>query len=140
MNNEQLQKWSAIAEITAAVAVVISLIVVAYELHQSTAQARLNTSAVEIATYQDLTTSIAELNSQAIQDEQLASIFLAASSDNPELTELEQVRFALYLINVFRHGDMAYFQYEQGAIDEARLNSTLAIVAANLGRGPIAIN
>ena len=61
MSDDRLQRWALVAEIVAGVAVVASLIAVAYELRQSTDQSALNTSALEIATYQDLTKNISDL-------------------------------------------------------------------------------
>lgn len=138
MSNEKLQKWALVAEIVAGIAVVISLAVVAYELRQSTNQERLNTAALEISTYQDLTRSIADLGTLIIEDSEFADIFVKGMRDPNALTESEQIRYTMYSISVFRHGDMAYFQFEQGAIDESKLNSVLNIVVTRINSSPLA--
>lgn len=132
MSSESLQKWALIAEIIGGVAVVVTLAAVAYELRQSTDQSVLNTSALEIATYQDLTNSISDLNALIIESPELADIFIRSEKDRESLTENELMRFNTYIINLFRHGDMAYFQYERGAISQDRLNSVLAILTSRL--------
>lgn len=138
MINEKLQKYALIAEIVAGIAVVISLAVVAYELRQSTNQERLNTAALEISTYQDLTRSIADLSTLVIGDSEFADIFAKGMRDPNALTESERIRYNMYSINVFRHGDMAYFLFEQGAIDESKLNSVLNIVITRINSSTLA--
>ena len=49
-----LRKWALIAEILSAVAIVVSLGFVGYQLQQSNEQAALNTRALELAAYQQL--------------------------------------------------------------------------------------
>lgn len=132
MSNENLQRWALVAEIVAGVAVVASLILVAYQLQQSTDQSALNTSALQIATYQDLTNNISDLNSLVVQDSELADIFIKATQSPDSLSANELMRFNTYVINLFRHGDMAYFQFERGAIDQNRLNSVLTILTSRL--------
>jgi len=132
MSNENLQRWALVAEIVGGLAVVASLVAVAYELRQSTDQSALNTSALEIATYQDLTNNISDLNAIVIESPELADIFIRSVKDGDSLTENELMRFNTYIINLFRHGDMAYFQYERGAINQERLNSVLAILTSRL--------
>ena len=132
MSNENLQRWALVAEIVGGMAVVASLIAVAYELRQSTDQSILNTSALEIATYQDLTNNISDLNAIVIESSELADIFIRSVKDGDSLTENELMRFNTYIINLFRHGDMAYFQYERGAINQERLNSVLALLTSRL--------
>jgi hypothetical protein len=58
MNKDKLQVWALAAEIIGGIAVVVSLGVVAFELNQSNAQAKLNTNALEISAYQSLINSI----------------------------------------------------------------------------------
>lgn len=132
MSNENLTRWALLAEIIGGMAVIISLAVVAYELRQSTDQAVLNTAALEISTYQDLTNSISDLNSLLIQDEELAELFITGYLYPARLTQNERLRFNTYSINLIRHGDMAHYQYEKGTIDESRLNSVLTILTSRL--------
>ncbi len=45
-----------------------------------------------------------------------------------ELTELERFQMSRVYFLRLRHGDIAFFQYERGAIDESRLRSALHIL------------
>ena len=105
-----------------------TLVFVGIETRNGTRQAVLNTQALEIAAYQDLMDNIAEMNALAVQNPEVAALMYKATNTEKALTDLEQFRYYRALFMRFRHGDMAYFQYERGAIDEARLRSALQIL------------
>lgn len=132
MSSNKLEKWALLAEIIGGIAIVISLGVVAFELNQGTKQAVLNTSALEIASYQDLIDSISNLNEIALNNPELGAAIQKSLTNPDDLSkgELRQTRF--YFMTLFRHGDMAYFQYQRGAINHERLDSVLSIVTARL--------
>ena len=67
-------------------------------------------------------TNIEELNLLALQGDNAASA-LARIWDEPDDSEHFGERRVLFLL--FRHGDMAYFMYERGVINEDRLRSAL---------------
>ena len=123
------EKWKDLIESVGIVAIVASLVFVGIETRNSTRQAVLNTQALEIAAYQDLMDNIAEMNAIIVQDPELASLMYKATRTTEALTDLEQYRYTRALFMRFRHGDMAYFQYERGVIDEARLRSALQILS-----------
>ena len=116
------QQWKDIFEGIGFLAIIGSLIFVGIESRNSTRQAALTTQALEITAYQELMTNIEELNTLAIQNEHAASV-LANVWDETENLKTFGERRALFLL--FRHGDMAYFMYERGAISEDRLRSAL---------------
>ena len=122
------EKWKDLFESVGIVAIVASLVFVGIETRNSTRQAVLNTQALEIAAYQDLMDNIAEMNAIIVQDPELAALMYKATRTTESLTDLEQYRYTRALFMRFRHGDMAFFQYERGAIDEARLRSALQIL------------
>ncbi len=122
------EKWKDLIESVGIVAIVASLVFVGIETRNSTRQAVLNTQALEIAAYQDLMDNIAEMNAIIVQDPELAALMYKATRTTESLTDLEQYRYTRALFMRFRHGDMAFFQYERGAIDEARLRSALQIL------------
>ena len=129
MDKDRLQVWALGAEIIGGIAVILSLGVVAYELNQSNLQAELNTNALEISAYQSLINSIIDQNSLIASDTELAAIRLKSASNPEELTPEERTRINSYYMSLIRHGDMAYFQYERGAIDQQRLDSVLTILS-----------
>lgn len=122
------EKWKNLLERVGIVAIVASLVFVGIETRNSTRQAVLNTQALEIAAYQDLMDNIAQINALAVQDPGVAALMYKAARTPEDLSDLEQFRYIRALFMRFRHGDMAYFQYERGAIDEARLRSALHII------------
>jgi hypothetical protein len=123
----KLQSWALVAEIFGGAGVILSLLLVAYELNQSTQEASLNTRALEIAAYQDLIDGITQLNVLLLSNPDLARTVNTALDDPEGLTDEQRLAAIGYLMTVFRHGDMAFFQYQQGVIGEARLRSALRI-------------
>lgn len=104
-------------------AIIGSLIFVGMETRDSSRQTELNTRAVEIAAYQQLMSNIAAVNAQSITSEEVAGIF-AAMREQPE-SDIASRRISSAFFQYLRHGDTAFFMYERGVIDEARLQSSL---------------
>ena len=109
-------------------AIIASLIFVGIETHNSTRQAALTTQALEIAAYQELMDNIAQLNTLSVENAEVAAFLHKAYGTDDELTDVEQFRLSRNLFQRFRHGDMAYFLYERGTIDESRLRSALQVL------------
>jgi len=125
MNRDKLKD---ILEIIGFAAIVASLIFVGIETKNSTKQAALTTQALEISSYQDLIDNITEMNVLSLENPEVAAFMFKIFNTSDELTELETFRFQRTAFQRLRHGDMAYFHYQRGAIDEARLKSTLQIM------------
>ena len=123
----KLQKWAFIAEILGAIAVVISLGFVGYQLQQSNEQAALNTRAVELAAYQQLIVGISEFNLTTIQSPDLRGAREKLDS-GAELNTDEASILNAFLYLAYRNGDLAYLQYQHRMIDEARLRSGLGLL------------
>lgn len=104
------------------VALIASLVFVGLETRNSAEQSAQNARAMELAAYQELTNSIAEMNALAIESDEVATIM---AGNYLFTSEAEQFQKFASLIQLFRHGDMAYFMFEKGVIDEERLKSTL---------------
>lgn len=121
-----------ITEIVGALAVVVTLVFLIVEIRQNTEQTRLNARAVEIAAYQDLVSQMLEVNKLnfeypeyiILNEKQLAGIELT-----PEESAQVAVRYSAMYWMLFRHGDMAFHQYENGIIDEERLTSAFGILS-----------
>ena len=121
-------KTSAFLEVISALAVVVSLIFVGFEIRNSSEQVEQNTQALQIAAYQDLIGRIVEINTIGIEES--TSIEILVAKDSPTGDDLLKLRNFLWIL--FRHGDMAYFQYEKGAISDERLESAMAPVVGRL--------
>lgn len=122
----QREHWKDLMEMIGGVAIIASLIFVGMETRNSALQAELNTRALEITAYQDLIDNIAQMNILTIESPEVAALMYKAYENSAELTELEEFRLTRAFFLRLRHGDMAYFQYERGAIDESQLRSVLA--------------
>ena len=121
------QGWKDIAEAIGFTAVIASLIFVGIETRNSTRQSELTTQALEISAYQALMSNIDDLNLLLIENPSMATVMERVWEDGDgDDFESFQLNRALYVL--FRHGDLAYFMYERGAIDDARLKSALAPV------------
>ena len=125
MTREQRKDW---LEGIGFVAIIASLVFVGFETRNSTRQAALTAQAMEISAYQELMDNIAELNILAVQDAEVATFLHKAFATSEELSDVEQYRLYRNLFTRFRHGDMAYFQFERGAISEAQLLSVLQVL------------
>jgi hypothetical protein len=67
------------------------------------------------------------MNVLILQDPEVAAFMLKVFSTSEELTDLDKYRFDRAAFQRFRHGDMAFFHYQRGAIDETRLRSVLNV-------------
>ena len=126
------QQWKDIFEGIGFIAIIGSLIFVAIESRNSTKQAALTTQALEITAYQELVTNIEELNMLGLQNDGAASVMAKIWNEPGDMEQFRENRM-LYLL--YRHGDMAYFMYERGAISEDRLQSVLGPLPLNSQRG-----
>ena len=122
-----LQKWALIGEISGAVAVVVSLLFVGYQLKQSNEQAAQNTRALQLAAYQQLIVGISDFNVLTIENSKLRTA-RRKLEDGEQLDsdEMDVINAFIYL--AYRNGDLAYFQYQQKIIDEERLRSGMGLL------------
>ena len=125
------EKWKDLLEGIGIVSIVASLIFVGIETRNSTKQAVLTTQAIEISAYQDLLENINEMNMIALQDPEVSAFMFKVFSTSEELTGVEKFRFDRTAFQRIRHGDMAFFHYQRGVIDEASLRSVLKIMRLN---------
>jgi hypothetical protein len=125
VTREQRRDW---LEGIGFVAIIASLIFVGLETRNSTRQAALTAQAMEISSYQELMDNISELNMLAVQDAEVATFLYKAFQTSEDLTDVERYRLYRNLFTRFRHGDMAFFQFERGTIGEAQLLSVLEVL------------
>jgi len=133
MNVDKLNQWLGVG---ANLGVLVGIVFLIIEINQNTEQAELDAAALQTSNYQEIIASVIELNSYVIQDPEFTDILIRGEANPSDLTPVELRRYDSYTIVTIRHGDMAYYQYLQGTIDEQRLNNLLSIVAARLASGP----
>ena len=105
----------------------ISLVILIFEIRQNTQESQQNTQAIEISVYNDLIDNIMGINESVIEEGDFAEIVVKANNGE-ELSETETMRYGSQLMNLLRHGDVAYFHYKKDAIDTDRLRSIVAII------------
>lgn len=81
-----------------------------------------------MAAYQDLIDNILDMNMAITQDPEVAELMYKAWYNTEPMSDLEEFRFSRAAFQRLRHGDMAFFQFERGAIDEDRLRSVLRVM------------
>ena len=125
---KKLQEYALVAEIASAIAVVISLIFVGLQIHQSSEETALNTNAIQVSAYQALAGDVMAINLSVSGDPQLAELVSRIREGGTFNDLSEKLQYDNFLSAIFEHGDMAYYQYEKGIIEEERLRNTVGIV------------
>ena len=120
-------KWKDVAEAIGFTAVIASLVFVGIETRNSTKQSELTTQALQISAYQALMSNIDDLNMLLLENPSMAQAMGSIWDDGDE-GDSESFRSNRVMYILFRHGDLAYFMYERGAIDKERLESALGPV------------
>ncbi len=105
-----LKKWAYLAEIGSAIAVVLSLLYVAYELNQ-------NTNAVRASNWQAVLDYAGAVDVVILQNPDVANIMIKASSTYDGLTEEEKRRFDMAATNTFQYWEVAYLYHQNGLLD-----------------------
>ncbi len=129
-------RYKMVAEIGSAMAVVLSLIFVGLEVRETAEQTALNTESLQVAAYQDLIAQISEFNRLLIEAD-VAALYTRlgdSEGDWAELSTVDQRRGFSLLFLLFRHADMAFYQFERGMLPEARFESALQPLLGNIDR------
>ena len=108
MKKTGLTEYAQIAEIVAALCVVISLAWVAIELRMNTNEVR-NSNAMELI-------NMATQNQMMLASSDISELFWKASI-NEELTPAEAARLNLLFNGLIQEVESAHYQFEQGRLD-----------------------
>ena len=113
----KLEKLSALAELVAAIAIVVTLVYLSIQVRQ-------NTDALNAQSRQSIMTSA--------QTELLTSVdhpeVIVAISKTEPLTVDENIQLDAYLTASMRSREFSWLQYESGLIDAAQWNTELAVI------------
>lgn len=125
----KLEKWALIAEVVSAIAIVLSLIFVGLQVQQGAEETALNTRAIQMNAYQDLTSQLSELNAAVIAYPHVANLYQRVVVEGEQLqSSLEYQQIRAYFLMAYRQGEMAFRQFQSGLIDEAGLIAMLVPV------------
>ena len=104
-------EWAAAGEIVGTIAVVISLLVVAYSIDR-------NTAATHASNENILFERHAELANQFMLDPTLAAILVKRRNGDADLSDVEAVRWEKYELNLLDIWAMAYNRHERELLAE----------------------
>ncbi len=105
------QDLGSLGELVGAVAVVISLIYLATQIHQ-------NTQVVRASSYEDVANGTREFMALFVRDEKLAQLYLRGASQIDQLTPEERLQFDMLLGHLFANFDMTVDLFNRRMIDE----------------------
>jgi hypothetical protein len=114
----RLKRWALVAEIVGSVAVVVTLAILILEVRENTEESRAtNRQSV-----------IDDLREQLLVRAQSASLAdaLAAAEAGQQLTPAQSSQYIGYLMAVIKSVEEAYFQYAEGRLDRAYLDTRIA--------------
>ena len=115
-------KWSSIAEIFSAIAILVTLVYLAVQTQQ-------NTAAVQASTRQAMLAEDREFLSAAAANPMLATLLFR---DQETLTDLEKAQVHGLLSRLIRIRENQYSQFRNGAIDRDTFESFLSSTARTL--------
>ena len=122
MNSE---KWKDVLELVGIFAIIASLILVAFELQQSTAVSTAQ------AVFQVNTILDSSYRARA-QDPVLAQLIKSGHANPESLTDLEHDQFSAWLRADMNAGESAWFQYENGLIPEGDFDGFKAAICSRV--------
>jgi len=122
-----LSDYALIAEIVSAIAVVVTLIIIAYQLRLSASETALNTAAIRAQTYQDLAFEVSDNADVQLNNPALVELIVRTVQGEPYRNYEDQYVFITYLFSLFRKGSIAFGAYEEGLINDEELMSLLQL-------------
>lgn len=120
MEHRTIQDWASIAEIAGAVAIVVSLIYVGFELRE-------NTRAVEAQTRQAFAAQDLAFFESAL-DRTVVARAIAKLQSGKKLSELEQSQLETREHLNFRIFEHAYYQYQKGTLEQSEWDRYAQII------------
>jgi hypothetical protein len=99
-----------ITQIVAAIAIVVSLFYVAYEV-------RHNTKALKLSTYQSVVNSSMEILHSLYGNNETATFYHRCLFNNAELNGPEKLRWHAVMITLYRHWDNLLYQNRKGLLE-----------------------
>ncbi len=111
MSVTNISRWSIIAEVVSAVAVVLSLIYVGSEIRQNTISTQLSNA------YSAVTLS--STSSQWLSDSEFAATYALGLRDFSALDDTQRIQFDSFVGQKLNVWEIVFLSHEQGLIDDA---------------------
>ena len=106
-----IMELGALGEFVGAIAVVVTLIYLAFQMRQ-------NTNALKLNTARSVTEELQEMFSLLASSEKLSEIFVTAAGGSP-IQGVERTRYNTFMSNLVRVYENAFLQWRAGVIDPA---------------------
>ena len=106
-----IQDLGSIGELIAAIATVLTLIYLAFQLRQ-------NTRAMRSSTFQQISAEMSQNVESFTTNPDLAAILVKAISGGSTFTPVEQLQFQGFLVMTFRRLEAVYVQHKLGSIEK----------------------
>ena len=107
----KLSEWASVAEIGSAIAVVVSIVYVGFEINQ-------NTDAVKAGTHQAMIDYSREQAEILVTDATLAALVEKGEADPSSLTPQERSRFYLFTIHRMAMWELSFLNHKVGLVDD----------------------
>ena len=124
MENKKLSDWASIAEVVSAVAIVLSLLYVGYQIRENTIEVRATNRQELISRAMSATENSASREISEV---------LTKAFDGSDLTAVERTQFGYIVRTVLYDVQEAYLLHAEGRLDEAYWNTRASIVLQYLG-------
>lgn len=95
-----ISELGSLGEFVGAIAVVITLIYLAFQIRQNTGQLEQNASMVKAAAVNNSNIALRQTRQALFQSETVSELFLAGNEDCSNLSDLELIRYRLMLQNI----------------------------------------
>ena len=109
-----LQELGSLGELVGGIAVIVSLLYLAFQIRQNTKTSRASN-------YESVLNGLRQFHTLIAQDGELADIYMRGSADLSSLNPKEFVRFNMTLYNVFTNFGVALHLHQQGMIEDRLL-------------------
>jgi hypothetical protein len=100
------------------IGVVVTLLYLAIQISQNTAQVRQNTKAVSAAAHNILTENLNLYNSNLISNEDVAATILKADRGFSDLSDTESMRFLAMSSSMFRSFENIFHHHQAGLLTD----------------------
>ena len=111
MRVTNINRWSLVAEVVSAVAIVLSLIYVGYEIRQNTISTQLSNA------YSAVTLS--STSHQWLSDSEFAATYALGLRDLSALDDTQRIQFEGFISQKLNVWEIVFYSHEQGLIDDA---------------------
>ena len=126
-----LQDLGNIGELVGAIGVIASLVYLAIQIRQNTAQMEQSSRSLRAAAYQDLLHHLANVTLTTV-DSEVAELLDNGRQDYSALSRVDQSRWRAIIHSFFRNYENAYYQHREGLIDDVQWESLSFAIAGQV--------